>query len=319
MASITEHNIISRREFLKRAGFAALTASVSSVLPACSVGKEETEALHILHTNDVHSHIDPFPPHDPAYPGLGGYAPRQAFVESQRAKHGANNVLYFECGDMFQGTPYFNLYRGNLEMKLMNMMHVDAVTIGNHEFDNGVEGLCDCMEVANFPFISSNYLFSDARGSQLVKPYQVYERANMRIGVFGLGVALQGLVNEANYKGVTYVDPIIATQEMVNKLRLVEQCDLVIALTHIGYSSEGSDAMSDLKLAHLTEGIDIILGGHSHTFLQHPEFVPNRLGKTVVVNQVGYAGVNVGHLKVARAEGRQVALLDAHCQPIQMA
>lgn len=160
-----EENNISRRDFFKRLGAIALTASpvvgALSSLTSCSVGETREPRLTILHTNDVHSHIDPFPDSDTKYAGQGGYARRQSFIEQVMQAESKENVLVFECGDMFQGTPYFNFFKGQLEMQLMNRMHIDAVTIGNHEFDNGVEALCDCMEIANFPFLSANYKFTD--------------------------------------------------------------------------------------------------------------------------------------------------------------
>ncbi|MCI5778026.1 MAG: metallophosphoesterase [Bacteroidales bacterium] len=293
---------ISRREFFKRLGGVALAVSPVATsltsLTSCSVGASRKKGLTILHTNDVHSHIDPFPETDNLYAGKGGYARRQAFIESVIKEQGAENVLVFECGDMFQGTPYFNFFKGQLEMQLMNRMHVDAVTIGNHEFDNGVSGLCDCMETANFPFLCANYLFSDDRGSKLVKPYQVFERGGIRVGVFGLGIRLEGLVAPKNSKGVQFKEIVPTAQEMADTLRNVEGCQLVIALTHIGYDMQGG--VDDIRLAKQTSGIDIILGGHSHTFLPQPDIVTNKDGRSVVVNQVGYGGINVGKLTVGK-------------------
>lgn len=309
-------NNISRREFLKRSGLLALSAALSPLLSSCSVGQDRSACLTILHANDVHSHIDPFPLTDERYPGMGGYAKRQALIESVRAEQGADRVMVFESGDMFQGTPYFNHYRGQLEIKLMNMMHVDAVTIGNHEFDNGVDALCDCMEMANFPFIASNYIFSDARGSKLVKPYRVFERGGMRVGVFGIGVKMAGLIGPTNCAGVTYADPVITAQQMADTLRHREKCDLVIALTHIGFAPESNLDICDTLLAARTEGIDIILGGHSHTFLERPEIVMNKAGQPVVINQAGFAGINVGKLVIRQREGGKLALADSQAVTI---
>lgn len=313
---------ISRRGFLKRLGGFALAASpmaaaVSSVstLTSCCEPKRGTSPLVILHTNDVHSHIDPFPATDPRYAGLGGYARRASIIEDAIREYGADNVMVFESGDMFQGTPYFNFYKGKLEIQLMNMMHVDAVTIGNHEFDNGVDSLCDCMEMANFPFLSANYVFTDARGSKLVKPYKVFERAGFRIGVFGLGVQLKGLVAPVNCDTVKY-EPLVETaQKVVDSLRNDEKCDIVIALTHIGHN-DGPEGECDVMLAQRTHGIDLILGGHSHTFLPAPEQVNNILGKTVFINQVGFGGINVGKIEINRKEDNMVSM--ACCDNIQV-
>lgn len=309
---------ISRRDFFKRLGGIALAASPIATsltsLTSCSVGKCREPRLTILHTNDVHSRIDPFPETDTLYAGKGGYARRQAFIESVMRQEGPENVLVFECGDMFQGTPYFNFFKGQLEMQLMNRMHIDAVTIGNHEFDNGVGGLCDCMETANFPFVCSNYVFTDPRGSRLVKPYKVFERGGFRVGVFGLGIRLAGLVSPPNCKGVQFKEIVPTAQEMANKLRNDEGCNLVVALTHIGYDTlqEG-----DPWLAKHTTGIDIILGGHSHTFLQKPDILTNLDGRKVVVNQVGYGGVNVGKVTVGIDARQELAMVG--CPPVTMA
>lgn len=290
---------ISRRSFLKSVGALAFAASpLGGLLSSCKVGEERSQHLTILHTNDVHSHIDPFPEDDPRYHGLGGYARRQSLIDNTIAKVGADNVMVFESGDMFQGTPYFNYYRGMLEMQLMNRMHVDGVTIGNHEFDNGVESLCKCMEAANFPFINANYDITDSRARGLVKPYKIFERGGMRVGVFGLGVKLAGLVGPRNCKGFTYNDPVDVARDMSKKLRN-EGCDLVIALTHIGH--EMYDQIDDVTLAKTDVDIDLILGGHSHTFLPNAVHVKNANGKDIVINQVGFGGINVGVLELSKA------------------
>lgn len=312
-----EDNSISRRDFFKRLGAIALASAplLSSVAPlsalsSCSSGKKTKRHLVILHTNDVHSHIDPFPESDRLYPGLGGYARRESLINETIRQYGADNVLVFESGDMFQGTPYFNFYRGKLEMQLMNRMHIDAVTIGNHEFDNGVPALCDCMEIANFPFLSANYTFTDARGSRLVSPYKVFNRGGFRVGVFGLGVQLAGLVAPSNCDSVRFSEVIPTAQEVADKLRSVEGCDIVIALTHIGFA-DGPNDVCDKTLAANTHGIDFILGGHSHTFLDGPELITNSKGEQVLVNQVGYGGVCVGRITVGADGDNRIAMLSS--------
>lgn len=309
-----EENNISRRDFFKRLGAIALTTSpvvgALSSLTSCSVGETREPRLTILHTNDVHSHIDPFPDSDTKYAGQGGYARRQSFIEQVMQAESKENVLVFECGDMFQGTPYFNFFKGQLEMQLMNRMHIDAVTIGNHEFDNGVEALCDCMEIANFPFLSANYKFTDHRGCNLVKPYKVFNRGGLRVGVFGLGVRLAGLVAPTNCGTVEFKELIPTAQAMANTLRHQEKCQLVIALTHIGYN-DGPNSECDVWLAKNTSGIDFILGGHSHTFMPQPDLIQNKEGNIVVVNQVGFGGINVGKLQVGPASSQQMAFINS--------
>ncbi len=313
-------SLMSRRGFLKRLGGVAIaSSSMLSALPAVSAltscseasASEKRRKLVILHTNDVHSHIDPFPDSDPMNGGKGGYAKREALINAAIQEYGADNVMVFESGDMFQGTPYFNFYNGMLEMQLMNRMHIDAVTIGNHEFDNGVSALCDCMEVANFPFLSANYEFTDERGAKLVKPYKIFERGGYRVGVFGLGVRLAGLVAPKNCSSVNYLGLVPTAQSVVNKLRDVEGCDVVIALTHLGHA-DGPNGECDLMLAARTYGIDLILGGHSHTFLSEPVVMRNAKGHQVVINQVGFGGINVGKIVIGEDLATDVAMVESH-------
>ena len=309
-------SLMSRRGFFKRLGGLVLAAaplmSPMPLLTSCGQddSKDRRRKLIILHTNDVHSHIDPFPASDPRYAGLGGYARRETIICDTIRRYGAENVLVFESGDMFQGTPYFNFYHGKLEMQLMNRMHIDAVTIGNHEFDNGVSALCDCMEIANFPFLSANYTFTDPRGAELVKPYKVFERGGFRVGVFGLGIRLAGLVAPANCDSVRFSDIVPTAQNVVNKLRVDEGCDIVIALTHLGFE-DGPNGDCDKALAANTSGIDFILGGHSHTFLSEPVFVKNVNGEPVFINQVGYGGVNVGRIEIGADASSRAGLISA--------
>lgn len=256
-----------------------------------------------MHTNDVHSHIDPFPADDKLYANLGGYAKRQALLKSVRAE--GNETLYFECGDMFQGTPYFNLYDGKLEISLMNKMGVDAVCLGNHEFDNGLGMLCDRIREANFPFLAANLDFSKNEGKGLVEPYKIFDRCGRKIGVFGLLVKLDGLVIEKNHNGTVWSNPIDVAQQMADELR-AKGCDLIVALTHIGH--QASDNIDDIHLARQTRGIDLILGGHSHTFLPEPVYENNIDGKPVLINQCGFAGINVGRIDIDFMPNNEVAI-----------
>lgn len=251
--------------------------------------------LVVLHTNDVHSHIEPMPANDVKYPGQGGYARRTTYIAQTRAE--GVETLVMEAGDMFQGTPYFNFYNGALEISLMNRMGVDVVTIGNHEFDLGMVNLCDRMVQANFPFVCANYTFADPRAASLVSPYKVFERCGRRIGVVGLGVELEGLVTEKNHGGTIYEDPIVCGNRMAKLLKEQERCDMVIALTHIGFAGEANH-VDDCTLAAHSEDIDMILGGHSHTFLEAPVWVDNASGRRVLVNQAGYGGVIEGRIVV---------------------
>lgn len=292
----------NRRTFLKQLGALALCLTASPLSAAKRVSKLGSRRITILHTNDVHSRIEPFPATDKKYPNMGGYARRKAYIDAVRNE--GNQVLVFECGDMFQGTPYFNFYKGKLEIDLMNRMGVDAVTIGNHEFDNGLQVLCDRMEEAKFPFLCANYQFKNARAQGLVKPYTIFERAGIKIGVFGLGVKIEGLINPNNTDGTVYNDPVECATRISDELRS-KGCDVVIALSHLGFNtSSGAD---DIAVARATTNIDMILGGHSHTFLHTPEMVTNKTGKQVMINQVGFAGICVGRIDIDIDDNRQIA------------
>ena len=293
-----------RRDFLKKLGALTLCsiagssewaqAAIGARKPAPTL-KNATRHLTILHTNDVHSHIDPFPADDPKYANLGGYARRKAYIDKVRAE--GNETLVFECGDMFQGTPYFNFYKGKLEISLMNQMGIDAVTIGNHEFDNSLDVLCDRMEEANFPFINTNYNFTSKRARSIVIPHKIFSKCGIRIGVMGLGVEVNGLITEANLQGTTYTDPILVAQRTANYLRNEQKCQMVIVLSHVGFSM--NTQVDDQEIAAKTNGIDMILGGHSHTFLPEPVIIKNKDGKDVIVNQVGFGGINVGRIDIS--------------------
>ncbi|WP_086478049.1 bifunctional metallophosphatase/5'-nucleotidase [Arenibacter amylolyticus] len=284
---------MDRRHFISRtAATSAFIGMGGLTLHSCQ--QETTKHITILHTNDVHSHIDPFPTNHSSFPNLGGVAKRATLVEEIRKEN--PNTLLLDAGDIFQGTPYFNFYGGELEFKLMSMLQYDAATIGNHEFDNGLEGFAAQLPYAKFDFLSANYDFSNTILDGQVKPYKTFSRGGIKIGVFGLGVALDGLVSKNLYKETVYLDPIEMAQEASNTLKNNEHCDLIICLSHIGYQYTNSQRVDDLKLAAATENIDLIIGGHTHTFLEKPTVVQNRKDLPVLVNQVGCFGINLGRL-----------------------
>jgi 5'-nucleotidase len=285
---------MKRRDFIEKT--AAGSAFVGLGLSLSSFKSNAIKKITVLHTNDVHSHIDSFPLDDPRNAGMGGVSRRAALIESIRQEN--PNILLLDAGDIFQGTPYFNYYGGELEFKLMSMMKYDAAAIGNHDFDNGIEGLHAQMPHATFEFISANYDFKNTVMDGLVKPYKIFIKDGIRIGVFGLGIEFEGLVDKKLYKETVYNDPVEISQDMVRILKKEQQCDLVICLSHLGYkySKEDADKISDLKLAALTEDIDLIIGGHTHTFLDKPTVVKNKAGKEVLVNQVGCYGINLGRI-----------------------
>jgi 5'-nucleotidase len=284
--------MINRRKFIKNGSIVA-AATALSIDSLDAVASGEIKRLTILHTNDVHSRIEPFPMDGSRNQGLGGVARRSALIKKIRAEE--KNVLLLDAGDIFQGTPYFNLYGGELEIKLMSDMGYDAATMGNHDFDNGVEGFYKQLPHANFPILVSNYDFSDTVLHQSTRPYKVFNKAGLKVGVFGLGIELKGLVGEKNYGGTVYQDPIVKANEVAGLLKNELKCDLIICLSHLGYKYT-DNTVSDQVLAQNNDHIDLIIGGHTHTFMAKPQDVKNRAGNITTINQVGFAGINLGRI-----------------------
>ena len=283
---------MKRKDFIQNT--AAATAFISlGGISSLSFNPKAEKHITILHTNDVHSHIEPFGPEEGRNANLGGVARRATLIEQIRLEN--PNTLLLDAGDIFQGTPYFNFYGGELEFKLMSKLKYDAATIGNHDFDNGIDGLYAQLPHANFDFLISNYDFSNTIMDGQTKDYRVFNKDGVKIGVFGIGIELQGLVNDKMYKETKYLDPIEMATEVSNKLKKVENCDIVICLSHLGYEYN-SNKISDLKLARATENIDLIIGGHTHTFLEKPTIEKNKAGKKVMVNQVGCYGLYLGRI-----------------------
>lgn len=284
---------MKRRAFLKSSAAAGAFAGAGSLGLLSFTAPKNLKHITILHTNDVHSHIEPFEKDHAQFPGMGGTARRYTLIEEIRKEN--KNTLLLDAGDIFQGTPFFNFYGGELEFKLMSKMGYDAATIGNHDFDNGIEGLYAQLPHAKFQFLSANYDFSNTIMEGRVKPYQVFLKDGIKIGVFGLGIELEGLVGKDLYKETEYLDPLEIAKETVKKLKEDEKCDLVICLSHLGYNYR-NEKISDTKLAQQTKDIDLIIGGHTHTFLPQPTIAQNSEGKNVLINQVGWAGVNLGRI-----------------------
>ncbi|RDC66549.1 bifunctional metallophosphatase/5'-nucleotidase [Adhaeribacter pallidiroseus] len=282
---------MNRREFLKKT---AVSAAATSLLAwPNEVWAGGTVNLTILHTNDMHSRIDPFPNDGRTNGGLGGMARRATLINQIRQQE--KNVLLLDSGDIFQGTPYFNFFGGELEYKLMTQMRYDATTFGNHDFDNGLAGLQRQLPNAGFSFLSANYDFSNTILKNQFQPYQVFEKEGIKIGVFGLGIELAGLVDKKNYGATVYLDPGQRAADMVKQLREKENCNLVICLSHLGYKYENAK-IDDRKLAQQVPGIDLILGGHTHTFMEAPEKINRTNGHETLINQVGWAGINLGRM-----------------------
>lgn len=254
---------------------------------------QQTKQLVVLHTSDTHSRIEPIDRHaaDP-HAGMGGVVRRATFLKDFRA--GNPDVLLFDCGDISQGTPYYNLFQGEVEVKMMNLMGYDAMTIGNHEFDFGLDNMARLFRMADFPVVCANYDVTGTVLEGLVKPYVVLNRNGMKIGVFGLSPKMEGLVQADKCEGVVYNDPIAVAQEVTDRLRAQEGCDVVICLSHLGFRIKNE--VCDEKLAAETKGIDVILGGHSHTFMEKPAFYLNAEGKSIPVLHTGKSGIFVGEL-----------------------
>jgi len=293
---------MKRRDFIQKT--AAGSALMFGGLSLSSFAAPEVKKITILHTNDTHSHIDPFPASDPKNPNQGGAARRATLVEQIRRDNA--NVLLLDAGDIFQGTPYFNYYGGELEFKLMSMMQYDLATMGNHDFDNGIDGFHAQLHNAKFDFVSANYDFKNTVFNGIVKPYKIFMKDGIKIGIFGLGIELQGLVDKKLYKETIYNNPIEVAQDMSRILKENEKCDLVICLSHLGfiYANE-PEKISDIVLARTTKNIDLIIGGHTHTFLTKPYLEKNLDGEEVVINQVGAYGLNLGQIDFYFENGRK--------------
>lgn len=285
---------MKRRDFLKHTALGAAGISMLG-LPFSAEAAREGIKLTILHTNDQHSRIDPFPDDGRKYGGMGGMARRASLIKSIRQQE--PNVLLLDSGDIWQGTPYFNFFEGELEYKLMTQMGYDAATLGNHDFDIGLEGLQKQLPLAGFPFLTANYDFSNTILKGRFQPYKVFEKQGVRVGIFGLGIELDGLVSKNMYGETVYLDPVEESRKMVQALREKEKCHYVICLSHLGYSYD-TEKIDDRKLATQVSGIDLILGGHTHTFMEKPEVLRHESGHETMINQVGWSGLFLGRIDV---------------------
>ncbi len=282
----------NRRQFIQK--LVASSAGLAMFnFPEELFAKEDFTQLSILHTNDIHCHIDPFPAEHKYYKGRGGMARLSALVKRIKAEN--PNTLLFDAGDMFQGTPYFNYYKGELMLKVMSAMGYDASTIGNHEFDNGIDGILKPIDHANFPFICSNYDFSQTKLYSKSLEHIVFRQNGIKVGVYGLGIELDGLVSPHNYEGTIYNDPIKTALRKESFLKNEKKCDLVVCLSHLGFSYK-ENRISDKVLASETHNTDLIIGGHTHTFLDAPLELKNAIGNRVLVNQAGWGGMMLGKI-----------------------
>lgn len=280
---------MNRRKFIYNSSLASLSVMG---LNSCNLNSKDLK-ITILHTNDVHSQIDPFPSNHNLYPNKGGFARRASLFKELITNN--PNTLIFDAGDIFQGTPYFNFFQGELELNLMKKMGYDAATIGNHEFDAGLKTFKKNIINNDFQFISSNYDFTNTELEGLIDKYKIYHKGGIKIGVFGLGIELKGLVNPLLYADTKYYDPVDIAKDISSYLKYEKGCDLVICISHLGHKYQ-NDKISDTVLAKLTSNIDLIIGGHTHTLLKEPLILNNSSGKEVIINQVGSRGVFVGKI-----------------------
>jgi 5'-nucleotidase len=311
--------MIDRRRFLKSSlvtGAALTIPGVASrFIAAADLGEIARPLLNpargetlitILHTNDTHSQIDPIPDNDKQYGGKGGVARRATLVKRVRAEN--PNTLMVDAGDVFQGTPYFNFYKGEVEYKSMSLIGYDVVTLGNHDFDNGVEALAAAMKFANFEFVSTNY---DVRGTVLesrVKPYAIRTFGDVRVGLFGLGISPDNLITPENFKGVKYMEPVQMARGVVRLLREREKCQLVIGMSHLGYYPNAkAGEVGDSQVVAQVNGIDFIASGHTHTFMKSPVLAKQPSGNDTVIFQVGKSGINVGRIDFTMRDGKVTA------------
>jgi 5'-nucleotidase len=272
--------------------FKVITIIFCSMMVACTPTK--LECLTILHTNDTHSQVEPLE-NGKRDAHCGGYARRMGLIEQERELD--PYLILLDAGDFSQGTPYFNFFHGRVEVDAMNKMGYDAITLGNHEFDYGVDTLATILQDATFDVVCANYDVTGSKLEGIVKPYTILHRGNLRIGVFGLGVNPYGLVAEKNFQPLKYLEPIQAAQEVADLLKNRQKCDLVICLSHQGTYSYPDGRASDEDLARGTRNIDIIIGAHTHKMVENL-YIQNIDGDSVLLMQTGKAGARIGKILV---------------------
>jgi len=314
----------SRRKFLQQTAFAAGSLLLSKSALAGFNEATDIKKLTILHTNDVHSRLEPFPMDGGKNQGLGGVAARAELISSIRNEKSSidtfdgftsvgSDILLLDAGDIFQGTPYFNIYKGEPEIKAMTAMGYDAATIGNHDFDGGLENLATQLQHASFPILICNYDLTGTAMEFKTLPYKVFKKNKLKIGVTGVGIQPKGLIPDNLAGNTKYLDPVENLNRTANKLKKEEGCDMVICLSHLGYTyKEDTNKMCDLILAKESENVDLIIGGHTHTFMDEPAVKKNKSGSDVIINQVGWAGIQLGRLDFEFSRLQNKNLVKSH-------
>ncbi len=283
---------MNRRGFIRNSALGFAGISLGST-PLSLLANNDFVTISIMHTNDLHCHIEPFSGGNENTNGKGGLARISEMVKRVKAEN--PNTFLFDAGDMFQGTPYYNYFKGELMLQLMSAVGYDAGTIGNHEFDDGLEGIADSVHAAKFPLICSNYDFSNTMLAGKFPRWKIFKRDGIKIGVYGLGIELKGLVNDNNFGNTVYNDPLQTALEIESFLKNEQKCDLVVCLSHLGlrYSN---NKISDLVLASETSITDLIIGGHTHSFLEEPIVTKNKSGVQVIVNHASSYGQVLGKI-----------------------
>ena len=287
-----EFKFSNRRSFIKKIVFGSLSITFLNSFTFLKK-RDKIKKITILHTNDIHSHIDSFPEKHSKYGGRGGIRRIASLIKKIRSKE--ENVLLIDAGDIFQGTPYFNKFKGSLELKIMSQMGYLASTMGNHDFDNGLNGFENVLHHANFPFICSNYDFSETILKNKTVKFLINEIDGIKIGFFGLGIKLEGLVDKKCFENTKYLDPVKTSEYWAEELKIKKKCDLVVCISHLGhYYNDGK--ISDILLAKQSKHIDVIIGGHTHTFLNKAKFIKNIENNNVIVNQAGWGALALGRI-----------------------
>jgi 5'-nucleotidase len=292
---MAEFNYANRRKFITNIGLGALGASLlpQQLISGLFESSDDNTQLTILHTNDLHSRIEPFPEEHKTYSNQGGLLKIGAMVNQIRQTE--KNVVLLDAGDIFQGTPYFNIFGGEVEFKTMSTLKYDCATMGNHDFDNGLEGFNRMLPFANFPFVTTNYNFQDTILHNKTLPHHIIIKNGLKIGIVGIGIQLEGIVNNTMFGNTQYLDPISTANTTASFLKKEHNCDLIICLSHLGLEYP-SNKISDLTLAKKSENIDIIIGGHTHTFLERALLINNKKNEPVIINQAGWSGLLLGRI-----------------------
>lgn len=300
----------TRRKFLQQTALTAGSLLASRSIFAATDSMKDVSKLTILHTNDVHSRLEPFPMDGGKNQGLGGVAARMDLIKSIKAEvdaksvnsdifkdPDASQVLLLDAGDIFQGTPYFNIYKGEPEIKAMSMMGYEAATMGNHDFDAGLENFATQLQHASFPILLCNYDFTGTPMEFKSQPYKIFRKGKLKIGVTGVGIEMKGLVPDVLAGNTKYLDPVQNLNSTAAMLKKEKGCDMVICLSHLGYQyKEDANRMCDIILARESQHVDLVIGGHTHTFMDAPAVEKNKFGDDVLINQVGWAGIVLGRL-----------------------